>query len=193
MRSVRKTIAEGLLFLAPFGIILYLLFKVLQLFRRVVGPLAEKIPFESPIGIDSPMILAFFVLLVVCFLAGLFARTRPAKAMVAWLESTLLSNIPGYSFVKSLGEEMTDANAARSNIPILARFDDAWQIGFLVEWIPEGRVAVFIPDAPSPWSGSVFIMDEERVKPLEVPSASILKSLQRLGDGTAALVKGKLP
>ncbi|MCH7781085.1 MAG: hypothetical protein IH848_09575 [Acidobacteria bacterium] len=73
------------------------------------------------------MSLAFVVLLVVCFLAGLFARTRPAKAMVGWLESTLLSNIPGYSFVKSLGEEVTDANAARSNIPILARFDDAWQ------------------------------------------------------------------
>ena len=177
--------------MAPFAVLVIILGKVLHVIRGVIDPIAERIPVQSVIGLETHRILTVAVLIFVCFLAGLFAQTRPAKELLGWLESTLLSNIPGYSFVKSLGEEVAGANAARSNTPILARFDDAWQIGFLVERIPEGRVAVFIPDAPSPWSGSVLIMDEERVKPLEVPSASTLKSLKRLGEGTAELVKGK--
>ena len=79
-----------------------------------------------------------------------------------------------------------------NNKPILARFDDSWQIGFLVERIPEGHVTVFIPDALSPWSGGIYIMDQDRVKSLEVPSMAVLKSFQKLGEGTAGLVKGKL-
>ena len=182
----------GLLFLAPFVILILILGKALQIISRITDPIAEKIPFQSLIGLETPYGLAVLALILVCFLAGLIAQTRPAQKLVEWLESAFLSNLPGYSFLKGLGEEVAGAKAARSNNPILARFDDNWQIGFLVERIPEGRVAVFIPDAPSPWSGSVYIMDEDRVKPLEVPSTSVLKSLQKLGEGTGNLVKGKL-
>lgn len=189
---LKTTIGGGLLFLAPFVVLIIILGKALELIRGVIGPIAKKIPVESVVGLETPKILALFILIFVCFLAGLVAQTRPAKKLVGWLETALLSNIPGYSFLKNLGEEVAGAKSAQSNIPILARFDDSWQIGFLVERIPEGRVVVFIPDAPSPWSGSVYILDEEQVKPLEVPSTATLKSLQRLGEGTAALVKGKL-
>jgi len=190
-RLLKTTIMGGLLFLIPFAVLLIVLGKVQQVVGGVIGPIAERIPVQSVIGLETPKVLTAVVLVFVCFLAGLFAQTRVAQAVVGWLESSLLSNIPGYSLVKSLGEEVAGANASRSTDPVLVRFDDAWQIGFLVERIPEGRVAVFIPDAPSPWSGSVLIMDEDRVKPLEVPSTSTLKSLKRLGKGTAALVEGK--
>ncbi|MCK5138670.1 MAG: hypothetical protein KAQ85_02405 [Thermodesulfovibrionia bacterium] len=47
--------------------------------------------------------------------------------------------------------------------------------------------------APVPlWTGAVFIVDEDRAKPLNVPSVAAVKSLQRLGEGTYELVKGKL-
>ena len=182
----------GLLFLAPFVVLLLILGKALQITRAVIDPIAEKIPVQSIIGLETPKFLTIFILISVCFLAGLVAQTRRSKKWVGWLESALLSNIPGYSFLKSLGEEVAGAKAARSNEPILARFDDNWQIGFLVERIPEGRVVVFIPNAPSPWSGGVYIIEEDRVKPLQVPSTATLKTLQKLGEGTGALVKGKL-
>ncbi len=177
--------------MAPFVVLIIIIGKALQIIRTIINPLAEKIPVQSIIGLETPRLLAVFILIFFCLLAGLIAQTRPAKKLVEWLESALLSNLPGYSFLKGLGEEVAGAKAARSNNPILARFDDGWQIGFLVERISEGRVVVFIPDAPSPWSGSVFIFDEDRVKPLEVPSTSVLKSLQKLGEGTGKLVTGK--
>jgi len=136
--------------------------------------------------------LAIIILIAICFLAGLFSQTKTAKQMVNWLESNLLSNIPGYSFMKNLGEEAAGTAPANSQQAVIVQFDDASQIGFLVEHISEGRAVVFIPDAPSPWTGGVFIFDEERIKPLNVPATSAIKSLQRLGEGTGALLKEKL-
>ena len=192
IRMLRATIVGGVLFLAPFVVLLIILGKALEVIRAVIAPLAERIPIESAIGLETPSILAVVILILVCFLAGLFAKTAPAKKLVGWLESALLSNLPGYSFMKSLGEEATGATPARGHEAVLVRFDDAWQIGFIIERISKQRVVVFIPDAPSPWAGGVFILNEDRVEPLKTPSTSVVKCLQRLGEGTGALVGDKV-
>ncbi len=192
IRILRMTVVGGLLFLVPFIVVIIILGKAAQLLRVITVPLSEHIPIESAIGLETPRILAIIILIAICFLAGLFAQTKFAKRMVGWLESNLLSNLPGYSFLKNLGEEAAGLAPAQSQQAVIAQFDDAWQIGFIVERISDGRVVVFIPDAPSPWTGGVFIMDEERVKLLNVPSTSAIKSLQKLGEGTGELLKGNL-
>jgi uncharacterized membrane protein len=186
------TVVGGVLFLVPFIVLILILGKAIQILRIFTVPLAERLPYESVIGMETPRIMAVFVLIVACFLAGLFAKTSLAKKLVSWLEKTFLSNLPGYTYFKNLGEEAAGLAPAHGQQAVLAQFDDAWQIGFIVERIPEGRVVVFIPDAPSPWTGGVFIFDEERVKPLNVPSTAAVKSLQKLGEGTGALIKEKL-
>lgn len=190
IRILRTTILGGVLFLVPFVVLIIILSKAHKIIRTVLAPLSERIPVESVIGLETPKILAAIVLVLICFFAGLFARTSTAKKLVSWLEKVLLSNIPGYSFIKNLGEEAAGTAPTEGYQTVLVRFDDAWQIGFLVERISGERVVVFIPDAPSPWTGGVFIFDEERVKPLEVTSAAAVKCLQRLGAGTGTLVKG---
>jgi uncharacterized membrane protein len=192
IRILRMTVVGGALFLAPFIVLIIILGKAIQLLRLVTVPVAEHIPIESALGLETPRFLAIVLLLAVCFLAGLFAQTKIAKRLVHWLESTLLSNLPGYSFMKNLGEEAAGTAPAQRQKAVIVQFDDAWQIGFIVERIEGEKVVVFIPDAPSPWTGGVFIFDENRVKTLEVPSTVAIKSLQRLGEGTGALVKGNL-
>jgi uncharacterized membrane protein len=192
IQILRATIVGGVLFLAPFVVLVIILSKAQGLTKAIIAPLAERIPIESFIGFETPKILAAFVLILMCFAAGLFARTSTAKRLVSWLETVILSNLPGYSFMKNLGEEAAGTAPTEGYQTVLVRFDDAWQIGFLVERISGGRVVVFIPDAPSPWTGGVFIFDDERVKPLEVTSAVAVKCQQRHGAGTGALVKGSL-
>jgi uncharacterized membrane protein len=191
LRILRMTVLGGALFLVPFIVIILILGKATQLLRGITVPLSKHIPIESAIGLETPRILAIIILVALCFLAGLFAQTRLAKRMVGWLESNLLSNLPGYSFIKNLGEEAAGLAPAQSQQAVIVQFDDASQIGFLVERIEGGKVVVFIPDAPSPWTGGVFIFDENRVKPLNVPSTAAIKSLQRLGEGTGELLKRK--
>jgi uncharacterized membrane protein len=74
---------------------------------------------------------------------------------------------------------------------VLARFDDGWQFGFEMERLDDGHVVVFIPGAPSPFSGSVFIMQAERIRVLDGAQAEALKSLKSMGIGSNALLGGK--
>ncbi len=190
IRILRVTVVGGALFLAPFIVLIIILGKAVQLLRVVTVPVAESIPYESMIGLETPRIIAFVLLVVGCFLAGLFAQTRTAKQMVGWLEATLLSNLPGYSFMKNLGEEAAGTKQEGKHDAVIVKFDDAWQIGFLVERIEGGKVVVFIPDVPNPWTGGSFIFEEERVQPLNLPSIDAVKSLRKLGEGTGKLIKG---
>ena len=189
VQILRATIVGGVIFLVPFVVLIIIIGKAHKIIRAVLAPVAERISIESVIGLETPKILAAIVLVLICLFAGLFARTSTAKKLVGWLETVFLSNLPGYSFIKNFGEEAAGTTPTQGYKAVLARFDDAWQIGFLVESIPGGRVVVFIPDAPSPWTGGVFILDEDRVTPLEVPSSAAAKCQQRLGAGTGTLVK----
>lgn len=55
-----------------------------------------------------------------------------------------------------------------------------------------GHVAVFVPGAPSPWSGSVYFMTEDRIKPLDASIKTAMGCVKRLGMGSNALLHGKL-
>ena len=188
-RILRTTIVGGIFFLIPFVVLIIVVGKATRILRVVTVPVAEQIPIKSALGMETPRILAIVILIAFCFLTGLIAQTKLARKLVDWLESNLLSNIPGYSFIKKIGEEAAGTIPAGSQEAVLVCFGDAWQIGFLMERISDGRVVVFIPDAPSPWAGGVFILTEDRIKPLNVPSTAALKSLQRYGEGTGAIVK----
>ena len=132
---LRMTIVGGVFFLAPFVVLLIIITKAFQIIRVVTVPLAERLPVESLIGLETPRILAVVLLIVVCFLTGLFAKTSLAKKLVNWLETVLLSNLPGYTYFKNLGEEAAGLAPAHGQQAVIVRFDDASQIGFIVERI----------------------------------------------------------
>jgi hypothetical protein len=104
--------------------------------------------------------------------------------------NAFLNAVPGYEFFKSVGEAMLGGKPTVTHETILARIEDAWRFGFLVERLANGTVAVFIPGAPNPYSGAVYLMSPDRIQPLAVPSAAAMKCLKRLGAGSNALLRG---
>ena len=192
MYMVRTTIVGGALFLTPFVIILFVLGKAHKVIQTMVTPIAERLPFESVIGLETPRGLAGLLLVLICFVAGLFARTSRAKKLVNWLETAILSNLPGYSFMRSVGEEFAGNDPTDSHQSVLVCLDDAYQLGVLVERLSSGHVVVFLPGAPKPWDGDVMIVEESRVKLLSPSSKLAVSCLQQLGGGVGGLVEGKL-
>jgi uncharacterized membrane protein len=192
LKFIHTSLVGGILFLLPIIVLVIILGKALAIARKIVGPLANHLPMESTIGLDAPVILAIALLVFFCFLAGFFARTALAQKAITWLETTLLSNLPGYEFIKRLsGSLLGDEN--RQTYPVvLARIEDAWQLAFLMERLEDNHVAVFVPGVPSPQSGSVYFMTEDRIKLLDVPSSSAMKCLKRYGLGAKALLAGRL-
>jgi uncharacterized membrane protein len=185
----RTTVVGGILFLVPVVAIIAIVEKALGLLDRLAVPLARWLAVRDVAGVPAPRLLAVLLLVLICFLAGLFARTRIARRFVDSLEARVLSNIPGYSFLKSLGASFAGMDDGQGGSVILVRIEDAWQIGFLMERMGNGEVVVFVPGAPGASSGSVYFMAPDRIRPLDVPMSQAVSCLRRLGRGSAALIR----
>ena len=72
---------------------------------------------------------------------------------------------------------------------VLVRFDDQWQIGFEVERIAGGKVVVYLPGAPDPWSGAVTIVTDNRIARLDSKQLATLGVFKQLGEGASAQMK----
>ena len=184
LQFIKTTVMGGIVFLVPIVILVAIIGKALALASHFAAPLAEILPIETFAGFAVVNLLAFLILVLVCFLAGLAAKTGPARRFVNSLEDKILSKVPAYEFLKSKMTAMVPADEAEGLKPVLARFDDAWQIAFEVERIEGGMVTLFLPGAPDPWSGSVCYMTEDRVKSLDVNLLPTLNALKGLGKGS---------
>lgn len=159
--------------------------------KTVAEPLSKVVPIDSVADIALVDIIAIILIGLVCFLAGLVAKTERAKRMVSSLESRVLTNIPIYDVIKAKILGTIQASQEAGMTPVLTRFDDQWQIAMEVERLADGRVAVFLPGSPDPWSGTVSIVTEDRVEPLDTALPSVVKSLKALGKGSDDVVHGK--
>ena len=133
-------------------------------------------------------ILTILLLALVCFLAGLFARTLLAQKIVSGLEATVLSKLPGYEYLKQAGTSVLGLGETAEHPVVLAHLGDAWRIGVQTDFVGDGYVAVFLPNSPNPMSGSVFLVAADRVRPANVPLATAIASLRRCGIGSGALL-----
>jgi uncharacterized membrane protein len=193
LRFVRTTLAGGLLFLVPIVVLAVIIGKALSITIKLVKPVADSIPVTSVIGLRTDWFLAAAVILLFCFLAGCFARTAPAKKIVSWIESKLLSNIPAYEYLKHMSESALEGDKARHWEVVLARTDDSLRLAFLVERLDNGLVAVFMPDAPNPSSGEVHLMTPDRITAVGAAPSGAVKCLKRLGLGSNSLLGAMHP
>lgn len=192
-RFVRATLTGGILFLVPFTVLFIILAKSLWLADKVVTPLTKTVHAETLIGIRGEKVATVVFLILVCFLTGFIARTRCAKRVVGRLETSVLSYVPGYAYFKGVGESLLDAEEAGHWQVVLVHIEEpSWQIALLIERFENGLIAVYVPDAPNPKSGTVHIVTPDRVLPVDTPSPVALKCLRRLGKGGNA-VFGSVP
>jgi uncharacterized membrane protein len=190
MKLIKTTIVGGIVFMVPIIIIVVILGKAFELMLKVARPIDKLIPIESIGGIAFANLLALFAILVVCFLAGVFARSPAAKKFYKAIDSGLLA-IPGYSFIKAYTDSMKLGQAeAKSMQPVLVQFDDNSQLGFEIERLDNDQVVIYLPGAPDPWSGTVAYFSADRVKKLELSASEAINNVKRLGRGSQAFRKG---
>ena len=190
LNFLRTTLVGGLLFLVPIIAVVMVLGKAFHFAHMIVDPLVAHLHVESVVGLPTPMPLAIALIVAFCFFAGLFSRSTPARKIVQGLEDAVLSKVPRYEFLKGAGESVLGVQKEGANPVVLVRFDDNCQIGIQVDKAENGLVAVFVPDAPNPQSGSVYFVTPDRVQPANIPLASALQCLKRLGAGSKPLLRG---
>jgi len=190
---LKTTVTGGLVFLVPIIIIVVILGKAYGLMVALAAPLASWIPIDAIGGVALANLLAVAAIVVLCFAAGLVARSSAAVRAVQSLESGFLTSIPGYGFIKGMTESLTGRVGSETMKPVLAKFDDSSQVAFEIERDSDGQVIVYVPGAPDPWSGSVFVMTEDRVEPLDLSLPAAVKNIRTLGRGTTRLLRSQPP
>jgi uncharacterized membrane protein len=191
LKLIRTTIVGGIIFLIPIAILIAVIAKGLQATGVIARPVAAVFPVYIG-GIAVAQVLAIVFLLLICFMAGLLARLALARRAVGALEANVLSRVPAYALLKTKTQSMLSPDDIEGMSVVVMRFDDSWQIGFEIERVEGGKVALFLPGSPDPWSGSVCIAEEDRVTPLDLPVAAVANMARRLGRGANEALRGHL-
>jgi uncharacterized membrane protein len=190
-RFLRATILGGVLFLAPIAVVAFVLSKALDLARAWLMPVAKLLPDAWISGPTAATALGVAALAIICFVAGLFADTRVAQAIVKELESKVLSKVPAYEYLKEAGASVMGLEQGAEHPVVMARIGDSWRIGVRTDADAGGLAAVFLPNSPNSFSGSVFFVTPDRIRKIDVPLAAALGCLRRCGVDAGRLLQGR--
>jgi uncharacterized membrane protein len=188
---LKTTIVGGILFLLPVALVLLVLNHAFRLAAKVVGPVSHTINFDHTLaGIGSATVLTVLLLVLVSFAAGVVARTQAGRRISEWLERSFLGGLPQYQMVKSMGEGLAQIEASDDLRPVLVSLNGGWQIGYLIETLENAWVAVFVPQAPSPTSGSVMYFPADRIRLLKTSMVQTRSVVKHIGIGSGQMLRG---
>jgi len=183
-RFVWQALVAGFLLLAPIYLAVLLVLKAMKSIAGVVRPLARLVPESFP----AERLLSFLAVFLLCILVGIGLRTRLGQAARGRIETSLCRKIPGYDVIRGMTRQLAGQREESTWQPALAEIEDALVPAFIVEALEDGRFTVFVPSAPTPFAGAIYILTPERVHPLHIPLARALKAVARWGAGSQDLV-----
>lgn len=190
------TALGGVLFLIPLAFIAMILGKAFQIMSLVAKPIEKLMPIDSIAGVGIINIVAVVIMLLVCVVTGILARSRPAQAFYKKVDGILLELIPGYAWTKTVMSSVAGSSDVDEQFkPVLVTLDDQMQLAFELERTEDNLVIVFFPGAPDVRSGAVAYVTAERVTPSDASFLAINKTMKHMGKGASQLLpaKFKLP
>ena len=184
MKKLIRYFLQGLLYIAPIGITIYILYLV---FNFVDGLLREML--DEFLGINIPglgLVIIVLLLVIIGFLGQTFIA-RPIKKLF----NRLMKRIPILKVIFSAFNDLFSAFVGKErkfNRPVLVLVNKSLgfeKLGFLTEedlsLINEkNKVAVYFPHSYN-WSGELFLVPKELIRPVEIPPAEVMKFIVSAG------------
>jgi uncharacterized membrane protein len=189
LQFLKTTLLGGVLIILPAWIATLLLLKALAQLGKLVDPVSNQLPQQ----VNHPRILAFLLLILVCFLIGLALRTLIGRHIARSVENKVLRKLPGYSTLSSVARQMGESQENRGFKPALVDMEDGLAPCFIVEVHPDTRVTVFVPSSPTPAAGIILIIDASRVHPIDVSVAKMFACVSKWGAGSGELLTASRP
>jgi uncharacterized membrane protein len=184
---LKTTLIGGLLIVVPVYLTVLLLGKALKGMVALLGPIVALFPESLH---HFAQIIAIALVVVVCFMLGLIARTGLGRRAIAAFEQRELERMPGFAMVRSVVRRVSGSSDDAQFQPVLVETDEETLTpGFIVEELDDHRLVVLVPSVPTPAAGSLYIMPRQRVHWVDVPVTEAIGVITRWGSGTSKLVK----
>ena len=182
--TLSKWLVRGLLIVIPVYLAVLLLLKGMASVAKLVRPFALLLPDWLP----GEEFLSLLLVLAICIVIGASVDTAVGKRARNWLETTVFERIPGYALLRSLAYQVAGGRRESTWKPALFQTDEALVPAFIIEKLDDGRYTVFVPSIPTPFAGAVYVLDPQRVHPVDVPFTDAVKVVSRWGSGAKDLV-----
>ncbi|MDF1572712.1 MAG: DUF502 domain-containing protein [Bacteroidales bacterium] len=184
MKRIVNYFLQGLLFIAPIGITVYIVYL---LFNFVDGILKEYIEMWLGIHIPGLGIIILIVLLVFIGFLGQTILARPFKVLF----NRLMKRVPIIKVIYSAFNDLFSAFVGKGkkfNQPVMVmvnRESNIEKLGFLTETdLSElgelEKVAVYFPHSYN-FSGELFIVPRESIRHVDVNPAEAMKFIVSAG------------
>ncbi|HEX9206658.1 MAG TPA: DUF502 domain-containing protein [Steroidobacteraceae bacterium] len=187
---LKATLVGGLLFLVPAVLLLVLMRHAMQFAGKIAEPIAAALPGSQSMGSAVITLVAVLVLLAIALIAGLIAKSPTGRRITAWFEESILGGLPQYRMVKSMAEGLAQIETGVGMKPVLVHIDEGWQLGYWIEDLQAGWVAVFVPQAPTPMSGNVMYVPSDHVQALDIAMPDAMRLVKHLGIGSSKVLRG---
>src|SRR5262245_39377890 len=183
LRFVKVTLIGGLLVVLPLWLSVLLLFKAVKGALALLKPIAKLVP-QKFVHHD---VVALCLLILICFAVGLLIRTRMGQVIGDWLEQHLLGKIPGFLLIRGMVRQFAGKKDEQSFEPALVEIEEALVPAFIIEKHSDGQFTVFVSSSPTPMAGAIYILQPERVHPVDMPLRTAMVCVAKWGSGAAEM------
>ena len=189
IKPLRTTLIGGVVLLLPVVVVVAVMGQALALLSKAAAPLIAMLPDKTVGGVALATLAAVALLLLLCYAAGLLARAALGRRLSEGFENKLHALYPRYTVFKGMTQGLAGSGGPQALQAVVVSFDDQQMLAMEVERLADGRVVLFLPGAPDPWSGNVVLVAPERVTALPGELGAVNRVLKGLGRGTARLLE----
>lgn len=192
LHFLRTTAIGGLLIIVPISVVLFILGKLVYGLYDFGLSLVEN-PKVPEVIANNPFIVlltSIGTIVGICFLTGLLVRTRIGAALKRWFNTRIAARIPLLKALTTLTERFAGVEGSQfAPVEVEVERNGIAAIGFLVEELPEGRAAVFVPTAPMATVGNLYVVPTDRIRPLNASVAEAVSSITQWGVDSSSLYR----
>ena len=190
LNFLKNAIFRGLVILIPIVLLYITLRELLDLMVGFAAPIADLFPEGSIETEHDTEIIAVLLIAGSTLLLGLLSSVEPVRLAGSWIESKILNSIPMYRMLKTLVAAMLNMEDESGFKPaLLTSADGVKEPIYVVEDRGTGPVVVMVPWTPTPFAGSVKVVDRGRIEPLSVTLDEFSLALTHFGLGISEVLE----
>jgi uncharacterized membrane protein len=184
-KKIFRYFFQGLLYIAPVTVTVWSIYII---FQWVDGLLISYL--DDLLGVHIPG-LGIIVLLLVITLTGMLGSTILFKPFISFFDQ-LFVKAPLIKIIYTSVKDLVSAFVGQKrkfNEPVLVKVGKGYElekIGFITNkdlkflGISDKKVAVYLPHSYA-WSGNLFIVPAEHIKPLDASATEVMKFIISAG------------
>ena len=187
-----KTIlGRGLALAVPLAIVLYVFLRVIEVFKKLIAPVAEKIGVDRVRGELVLTILAIALIILIIVLLGLLMQITVVATVRSQVENIILKFVPSLNQLKLMAADTLDLDTEENTWrPVLlytkekAKYNPA-----LIVEEDEEMLTLFICLETNIRKGEILIVNKEKVSTIPISFTDLHKCTRAAGKGFLGIIK----